>query len=104
MPRLLIHAGYESPAHGTPMKLAWRALLALYANCTAHRGPLSLQIDDLQGSKLLAVEDAAALTEVPLPAGTYHVIARRGRVRRRYTMTLEQGTFDLYLHLTADPL
>ncbi len=104
MSRLLIHAGHESAANATFLTAAWRVLVAL-ASSVRHRGPLSLQIDDVHGCRMLAVENAGPVTEVPLQAGTYHVIACRGRIRRRYTMTLEPETsFDLYLRLTAKPL
>ncbi|MEO8119228.1 MAG: hypothetical protein ABI606_07895 [Rhodoferax sp.] len=61
-----------------------------------------MQIDDLRGHRVLDIEAAGPLVDVPLPAGTYHVTAHRGKVRRGYTMTLKQGAFfDLYLRLGA---
>jgi hypothetical protein len=102
----LIHAqadGSERERHfGSPL----RRLRALYADGPWHdeRAPLELQVDDLQGHRVLEIEDAGPLTDIPLPAGTYQVSVHLGRVRRSYTMTLEEGaSFDLHLRLTPGP-
>jgi hypothetical protein len=51
---------------------------------------------------VLALDDAGPLVEVALCPGTYHVSAQRGRLRRGYTVTLQQGaSFDLYLRLAT---
>ena len=57
-----------------------------------------MQIDDLQGRRFFVTEDAQPPIEILLPAGTYHVSARQSTLRRRYTVTLEQGA-TLHLHL-----
>ncbi len=50
-----------------------------------------------------SVDDAGPFVDIPLPAGTYHVTAELGKVRRSYTMTLEPGaSFNLRLRFTAD--
>jgi hypothetical protein len=80
-------------------------LRALYAEGPWHdeRAPLGLHIEDLQGHRVLTLDDAGPLIEVPLPAGTYHVSVCLGKVRRRYTLRLEHGaSFDLYLRLAPD--
>ena len=65
---------------------------------------LKLQVDDLQGHQLRAVDDGGPLTDWPLPAGTYRITATCGDLKRSYTLTLEPGaSFDLYLRLTPDP-
>jgi hypothetical protein len=101
--RLRIHAegalGDAGPAAG-----ALRRLRARYPGGPrpAPHVPLRLRVEDLQGRRLRAIDTAGALTEFPLPAGTYHVTAILGLLRRRYTMTLEPGRpFDLHLHFAT---
>lgn len=97
--RLLIHAEREVGA------LAWRAE-ALIQRMRAHvmgeprlgHAGLALEIHDLLGHKVLALNSAAALVDVALPPGTYHVTALLGGASRRYTVALERGQlFNLYL-------
>jgi hypothetical protein len=105
--RLLIHAEDDVGERDRRLASPLRRLRALYADGPWHdeRAPLGLQVDDLQGHQVLEIDDAGPLVDVPLPAGTYHVNVHLGKVRRGYTMTLEQGTaFDLYLRLAPDPL
>jgi hypothetical protein len=100
---LLIHADGK-------LVNGYRLTTTLRRLCAAHlcdykfkREPLRLQIVDLQGKLMLAIDDASALVDVSLPAGTYQVIAHFGKVQRDYTLTLTQGaSFDLYLRLTLE--
>jgi hypothetical protein len=103
--RLRIHA--ERPAGGpaTALESALHRLRRRYASgrATPQRPPLALQVDDLQGRRLLAIEDAGALTDLPLAAGTYQVGVTLDGRRRSYTLTLEAGAaFDLHLQLAPD--
>lgn len=60
-----------------------------------------MHLDDLEGRPLFASDDVHAPIDIRLPAGTYHVIVRLGKLLRRYTVTLQHGaTFDLHLPLT----
>lgn len=96
-----IVAGALAGRHESP----FQRLRALHADgpWNEERAPLSLQIDDLQGNRVLSVNDAAPLLDVPLPAGAYHVSVHRGKVRCGYTMTIEPGaSFDLHLRLVPD--
>lgn len=100
--RLLIHADDAFVPRGGQFERPLQRLRALYADgpWQDERSPLRLHIDDLQGLRVLSIDDAGPLIEVPLPAGTYHVTVQLGNVHRAYTMTLEQGAaFDLYLRL-----
>ena len=102
---LLIHAETDVGERDRHFESPMRRLRALYADGPWHdeRAPLGLQVDDLQGHRVLDIDDAGPLTDIPLPAGTYHVNVHLGKVRRSYTMTLEQGaSFDLHLRLTPD--
>ena len=59
---------------------------------SVHRAaPLRLRVDDLQGRRVLELDDVGPLVELPLPAGTYHVRSQRGTRQRAYTMVLEPG-------------
>jgi hypothetical protein len=64
-----------------------------------------VQVNDLGGREVFSQEDAGPLIELPLPAGIYLVSAQAGKVKRSYTLVLEQGaSFDLHLCLlTAQP-
>jgi len=102
--RLLIHS-MEPCAHGaSPFESALHRLRSRYAlgkPADAH-APLVLLVHDLKGQRLEAFDDAGELTELVLPAGTYHVTASLGSLRRSYTMTLEPGaSVDLHLRLVA---
>jgi hypothetical protein len=67
------------------------------------RALLGLEIHDLQGHRVFALDDAHPLVEVVLRPGTYHVSTEHGGTRRRYTIALEQGaSTDLYLRLALD--
>jgi hypothetical protein len=66
------------------------------------RPALQLRIADLQGRLFVSTEDSPPLLEATLPAGTYHVTALQGPVRRSYTVTLlDDSTLELYLRLPA---
>ncbi len=105
--RLVIHAGRGVGASGRHVKSLLQWLRARYSAgpSLGHRVPLRLQIEDLQGHQALClVDDGGPLIVVALPAGTYHVNAHRGNVRRCYTTTLKEGaSFDLYLNLAPVP-
>ncbi|MDE2082310.1 MAG: hypothetical protein KGI90_13255 [Burkholderiales bacterium] len=82
------------PAAAAPRGALQGALERLRRLCAPrHPAPLRLRlrIDDLQGGRVLELDDAGPLLELPLPAGTYHVHSRRGAVQRDYTMVLEPG-------------
>lgn len=103
--RLQIHARgtWGSSGGHTRSLLQWLRALIPARPQRNERAQLSLRIADAQGQQVIALEDGAPLTVVFLRAGTYHVDARRDNVRRRYTMTLEQGvSFDLYLDLAPE--
>lgn len=105
MARLLIHAEDGLGERATLFDSYVQRLRALYAHGRhpGERAPLSVQINDLQGNSVLCINAAGPLVDVPLPAGTYHVTARLGQVRRAYTMTIESGaSCDLYLRLSAE--
>lgn len=102
--RLLIHADDQRSTGNSSFEAVLRRLRTIVATGAgqARRIPLRLRIEDLHGHRMLAVDDAGPLLEVPLPAGTYRVDADAGMLRRSYTMTLESGTsFDLHLRLGA---
>ncbi|WP_293394142.1 hypothetical protein [Nevskia sp.] len=97
--RLVLHTGADRPTGPTRRWLA-RCVTSLGF---AAQAPLSLRIEDQDGISVLAVDDAAALIELPLPAGIYRITAQRGSWRRGYTMNLPQGgLFDLDLRDLAD--
>ena len=102
---MLIHAEDPVGLLGARFESALHRLRARYASGRLRGIPpaLRLQVDDLQGQRLHAIDDAGPLTDVPLPAGTYHITAVRGALRRSYTLTLEPGaSVDLYLRLASD--
>ena len=102
--RLLIRAGARreeaGALHGLALRLrrCWRAV--------ARRSPAlpaAVRVVDLQGRSFSIGEGDRLPLELSLPAGTYHVTARRGPVQRRYTVTLERGTtVELRLRLGSD--
>lgn len=101
--RLVIHAGRGVGASGRHVKslLQWLRARCRAGTSPGKRMPLRLQIEDLQGHQALSlVDDGGPLVVVDLPAGTYHVHAQLGNLRRCYTMTLKEGaSLDLYLNL-----
>lgn len=101
----MIHAEAHLSHTGPRLESALHRLRARYSSGWQPdaRLPLQLEVDDLQGQRLGAIDDAGALTDLPLPAGTYRVNAIRGNLRRSYTLTLEPGaSFDLYLRLAVE--
>lgn len=61
---------------------------------------MSLSVTDLGGHAVFNADRAEPVTVVPLPAGTYHVLARGSGIERRYTLALDSwATFDLYVKL-----
>jgi hypothetical protein len=100
---LLIHTDTELDRRGRRSAAApLQRLLELYSDGPEReRTRLHVEIHDLRGHQVLAVEDASPLVDVTLPAGTYHVSTRLGTVQRSYTMSLRAGgAFDLHLRLT----
>jgi hypothetical protein len=76
--------------------------LRLLADRSTDASPIHVQIHDLRGHCVFGIESAEPLLDVVLPAGTYHVNAQLGTVRRSYTMAIEPGTsFNLYLRLRS---
>lgn len=103
--RLLIHAADGGNAIRGVLACVLLRVRTLVSGSVQRRPPVpvGVQIDDLQGRQFFASDDARSLLNVPLPAGTYHVTARRGDSQRRYAVTLEQGaTFDLHLRQASD--
>jgi len=101
--RLMIHAERGRRSMGGLLELPLLRLRSWYPGgpWKDHSAPLHLQIDDLHGRPVVVIENAGPLIELPLTAGTYHVAAFQGTLRRAYTVTLEPGaTFDLHLRLT----
>ena len=99
--RILIHAGSDADGsrHFRSL-LRWLRVLYSAGPSLGERASLRVQIEDLQGHPVLALEDGGPLVIVALPAGTYHVNAQLGKLRRYYTMTLKEGaSFDVYLNL-----
>ena len=97
--RLLIHPTDNTEARSALAEAAKRLRALARANLQRFLpAPISMQIDGLQGRRFFVTEDAQPPIEILLPAGTYHVSARQSTLRRRYTVTLEQGA-TLHLHL-----
>ncbi len=97
--RLLIHTGTAAETMHSRLVRVLRAMLLAYGTWQVGE-PVRLVVADMRGNRLLSLEDALPLIDVPLPPGTYQVNACRGNVRRAYTFTLERNTcFDLYLSL-----
>jgi hypothetical protein len=102
--RILIHAGSDVGASGSKSPLQWLRALCSAGASPGERASLRLQIEDLRGRQVLALEDGGPLVVVALPAGTYHVNAQLGNLRRWYTMTLKEGaSLDVYLNLAPVP-
>lgn len=84
----------------SPIRLALGRLRARYAGGPMRRGGHSLRIEvhDLRGRRVGLFADAGVLSELPLPAGTYVITTTRGKERRGYTLTLQEGaSFELQL-------
>ncbi len=102
---LLIHTEFDLGMSRIPFASTLRRLRSSYSDGVRYEdhASISLQIDDIWGHRVFATDAAGRLMRVLLPAGTYQVTAHRGGVRRRYTMTLEEGvSFDLHLRLGPD--
>lgn len=102
---LLIHVDTKVVPRGGAIESALRRLRDLYSEVTETGATvrISVRIDDLAGNRVFAVEDAGPLIRVALAPGTYQVTARRGEVRRSYTLNLMHGaSFDLHVRLTPD--
>lgn len=98
----MIHVDFVKGASGRASQLRWFLASVLRRARRDEPAPLRVRIDDLRGRPVLAIEDSAPLLDLPLPAGTYHVSACLGAVRRSYTLTLAPGgRFELHLRLPA---
>ena len=103
--RLLIHAECNLGASRIPFASTLKRLRVLCSDGPRHdeQVRVNVEIDDLQGNRVLAIDAAGPLIRMRLPAGTYQLTAHRGKVRRRYTINLEEGaSFDLHLRLAPD--
>ena len=103
--RLYVHAEGGVTFTGLWVEAQLRNLLARLrrSDLLGASSSLRLQIEDLRKHCVRVIDDAELLTDIPLPAGTYHITATLGQWKRRYTMTLEPGTtFHLYLRLFAN--
>ncbi len=95
--RLLIHTGDAVGTIRSILALACRAM-GLKHSLRKDREPIQVFVEDMGGNRMLSLDDATSLIDLPLPPGTYQVTARHGNVRRGYTLTLARNTsFDLYL-------
>ena len=95
--RLLIHTGYAMGASKVMLAPALRRMRLSYS-LPKNSEPIQVIVEDLAGNRVLLLDDAAPLIDLPLPPGTYQVTASHGNVRRGYTLTLGRDTsFDLYL-------
>lgn len=96
---LLIHAAGDDGSDGWSVEsIVQRMRAHVMDGPRSERAPLSLEIQDLQGNRLLALDNAGALIDVALAPGTYHVTTELAGTRRRYTIALERGaSFDLHL-------
>jgi hypothetical protein len=100
---LLIHTGNAVGTIRSLLDLVFRAL-GLKHSPWQDREPIQVDVEDLGGNKMLSLDEAAPLIDLPLPPGTYQVTARHGKVRRGYTLTLARNTsFDLYLSPDGTP-
>jgi len=97
--RLLIHAEGDDGHDGWSVDALIQRMRARVLDGPRGEQPLlALQIHDLQGHRVLALDDACPLVDVALPPGTYHVTTDLAGTRRRYTVALEPGaSVDLYL-------
>lgn len=102
--RLLIHAAGDDGSDGWSIdSIIQRMRAHVLGGPRSKRALQALEIQDLQGHRVLALDDAGALLDVALPPGTYHVTTDLAGTRRRYTVALEQGaSVDLYLRLARN--
>ena len=102
--RLLIHTTGEAMRS---LRSRWVLGLRALHQRLRHWGmgaPIRLWVDDMSGRRVLELEDAGPVVDLPLEPGTYQVTVHRGALCRSYTLTLQGNTcFDLYLSL-ADAL
>lgn len=102
--RLRIHAGAESPDHGWRIDALLRHMRSLFlADGGSASARLDLEIHDLKGNQVLALEDAMFTIDVALAPGTYHVTALHCGAQRQYTVALAHGAVvDLHLRPRRD--
>ena len=104
--RLRIHAGAASTDIGWSIEALLRRLHSFFLADGAQAGAqLDLEIHDLKGNQVLALEDAMFTVDVALQPGTYHVTAVHCGAQRQYTVALEHGAVvDLHLRPRHDGL
>lgn len=101
--RLRIHAGTASTDIGWSIEALLRHLRSLFVDGAQAGARLDLEIHDLKGNQVLALEDAMFTVDVALQPGTYHVTAMHCGAQRQYTVALEHGTVvDLHLRPRHD--
>ena len=102
--RLLIHAAGDDGRAGWSIEAFVRRLRQhVFDRPRNLRALLGLEIRDLGGHRVLAIDAAGALVDVTLSPGTYHVSTEVCGMRKSYTVTLEPGAwFDLYLRPARD--
>lgn len=102
--RLLIFRSERASA-GTGLLAALQARWRLLADRLGLRttpARTRVRVDDLQGRRFYACNDATSLIAMDLPPGTYHITVRLGGLQRRYTVALDRGaTFNLRLPADA---
>lgn len=104
--RLLIHTrGDDGCAGWSVDSIIQRMRARVLDGLRRDRALLALEIQDLEGHRLLALDDTGPLVDVALPPGIYHVSTELAGTRRQYTVALEQGaSVDLFLRLDGDRL
>lgn len=100
---LRIHTADDAASQGWSFDALRQRLRAPFLAPPRHgHTPLTLEIHDRQGHRVLALDLAGPLVDVALPPGVYRVTAQRGTRRRSYTVALgPDSSFDL--HLTHEP-
>ena len=97
--RLLIHAASADGSDGWSIESFIQRMRAhvLDGPHSGHALP-ALEIQDLEGRRVLALDNTCPLVDVALAPGTYHVTTDLAGTKRRYTVALEQGaSVDLHL-------
>lgn len=101
MARLLIHATQAPDEGGGALALLLRRLRPWATAATRCPLPADLRIVDLDGRAYFTADELPPVTDLPLPAGIYHVTVSHGSQQRGYTLALGQGV-AFHLHLRAD--
>lgn len=103
---LRVHSSENNPEEGGRLR-QWIERLGGRLSRHGHppaRPQMALCITDLTGRRFFHCDHSDTITPITLPAGTYHVAAGCGQVKRSYTVTLLPGsTLDLHLRLPWQP-